>query len=155
MPDTLRVQHRFNVVSERVYDAFVTPELAGKFLFATPAGQMVRTEVDPKIGGRFVFVDRRDGEEVEHVGKFLELVRPTRLVFEFQVPKYSPVWTRVSIDIVADSAGCELVLVHQGVPPEAAERSASGWQKVLAALAQLLAAPTEVAVGDSTAAVGD
>jgi uncharacterized protein YndB with AHSA1/START domain len=139
MTETLRIQHRFNASAERVYDAFLTPEIAGKFLFATPTGQMVRVEMDPKLGGSFVFVDRRDGEDVEHIGKFLELVRPVHLVFEFQVPKFSPVWTRVSIDIVADGTGCELVLIHQGVPPETAERSAGGWKKVLEALAQLLA----------------
>lgn len=138
MTETLRVQHRFNASPERVYDAFVTPEVAGKFLFATPQGRMVRVEMDPTLGGKFVFVNRREGEDVEHVGKFLELVRPHHLLFEFQVPQFSPIWTRVNVDIVGEGDGCEVVLIHQGVPPEAAERSAAGWQKVLEALAQLL-----------------
>jgi uncharacterized protein YndB with AHSA1/START domain len=86
-----------------------------------------------------LFIDRRDGEDFEHFGKFLALTRPSRLVFEFQVPKAGPLLTRVSIDIVALGQGCELTLLHEGVPPEVAERSAAGWKHILQALEPLVA----------------
>src|SRR5262249_25147466 len=107
-PVTVRVTHRFTASPERVFDAWLDPEKASRFLFATPTGQMVRAETDPREGGRFTFTDRRDGEDVAHVGEYLEIDRPRRLVFTFAVPKYSSVVTQVTIEIVPLDSGCEL-----------------------------------------------
>ncbi len=71
----LRVSRSFRAAAERVYDAFLDPAVAGQFMFATPAGEMVRVEIDARVGGRYVFVDRREGEDVEHSGEYLELER--------------------------------------------------------------------------------
>lgn len=100
---------------------------------------MVRVEIDARVGGRFVFVDRRNGEDIEHAGEYLEIDRPKRLVFSFVVPKYSAVHTRVAVDIVPAGAGCELTLVHEGVLPDYQERTHSGWTAILATLAANLA----------------
>jgi uncharacterized protein YndB with AHSA1/START domain len=132
---TIRVTHSFEFASERVYDAFLDREKAGKFLFATPTGQMVKVEIDARAGGRFVFVDRRGGEDVEHVGEYIELVRPTRIVFDFAVPKFSSQKTRVTIEIAARGVGCEVTLTHDGVLPDYADRTKGGWAAILAALA--------------------
>jgi uncharacterized protein YndB with AHSA1/START domain len=134
---TVRVKHQFTALPERVFDAWLDPEKARRFLFATAAGQMVRAETDPRVGGRFTFTDRRDGEDVEHTGEYLEIDRPRRLVFTFAVPKYSSVVTRVTIEIVPMDDGCELTLTHEGVPPEYAERNVEGWTRILAALAAI------------------
>ena len=132
---TVRVKHRFTASPERVFDAWLDPERARRFLFATPTGQMVQAETDPRVGGRFTFTDRRDGVDVVHTGEYLEIDRPRRLVFTFGVPTYSPVMTEVSIEIAPLDDGCELTLTHEGVPPEYAERNVEGWTRILAALA--------------------
>jgi uncharacterized protein YndB with AHSA1/START domain len=134
-PVTVRVTRRFTASPERVFDAWLDPARAGQFLFATPTGKMVRAEVDPRVGGRFTFTDRRDGEDVDHTGEYLEIDRPRRLVFTFAVPKYSSVVTRVAIDIVPAGMGCELTLTHEGVLPEYEQRTESGWGKILDGLA--------------------
>ncbi len=131
---SLSVSRRFDASAERVFDAWLDPEKASRWLFATPTGRMVRVEIDPRVGGSFTFV-RRDGEDVEHVGEYLEIDRPRRLVFTFAVPRFSPVFTRVSVDIVPHGAGCELTLTHEGVPPEWAERTKEGWAGILGGLA--------------------
>ncbi len=135
---TVRVTHRFSASAERVFDAWLDPQKACKFLFATPTGEMVRTEIDARIGGAFHIVDRRNGEDVEHTGEYLEIDRPRRLVFTFLVPKYSPESTKVIIDIVRLGSGCELTLTHENVPPEYATRNEAGWTGILAALAKTL-----------------
>src|SRR5207253_792689 len=89
-------------------------------------GQMVRAEVDARVGGSFNFTDRRDVGDVEHVGEYLEIDRPRRLVFTFGVPKYSPAMTRVSVDIVPLDTGCELTLTHADVLPAGPERGDVG-----------------------------
>ena len=93
------VKHRFTASAERVYDAWLDPEKARKFLYATATGEIVRCEVDARVGGKYVIVDRRNGEDVLHEGTYLELERPRRIVFTVRVPKYSPDEDRVTIDI--------------------------------------------------------
>lgn len=137
-PVSLSVSHRFTASPERVFDAWIEPDTAGKWLFAAPNGEMVRVEIDACVGGKFVFVDRRDGEDVEHTGEYLELDRPRRLVFTFAVPKYSPVVTRVTIDIVPTKTGCDLTLTHDGVLPEWASRTESGWTMLLEGLGRTI-----------------
>lgn len=137
-PATLRVARHFEFSAERVFDAWLDPKRAGRWLFATPTGEMMRVEIDARVGGRFVFVDRRDGEDVEHTGEYLEMDRPKRLVFKFVVPKYLSIYTRVAIDIVPAGEGCDLTLVHEGVLPEYEEQTQRGWKAILDALAATL-----------------
>jgi uncharacterized protein YndB with AHSA1/START domain len=129
--------HRFAISPERVFDTWLDPDKARRFLFATASGQMVRAETDPRVGGRFTFTDRRDGVDVIHTGEYLEIDRPRRLVFTLAVPKYSSVLTQVTIEIVPLDSGCELTLTHEGVPPEYAERGVEGWSTILAGLAAI------------------
>ena len=110
---------------------------AGQWLFATPTGQMTRVEIDPRPGGKFTIV-RRDGEEFEHVGEYLEIERPRRLVFTFGVPRLSPEFTRVAIEISRTGSGCELTLIQKDVLPDYAERNDKGWTMILDSLGRAL-----------------
>jgi uncharacterized protein YndB with AHSA1/START domain len=109
---TVRVDHHFRVPAERVFDTWLDPKSARKWLFTAPGGQITRCEIDPRAGGQFVIVDHRGDESIEHVGEYIEIRRPAPLVFTFAVPKYSPQITRVTIEVVSSSAGCELTLTH-------------------------------------------
>ena len=122
-PGTIVITRRFDFSIERVFDAWLDPAKASKFLFATPTGQMVRVDIDARVGGSFN-ITRRDGDDVEHIGTYLEIDRPRRLVFTFSVPKFSAQITRVSIDLKPLPTGCELTLTHEGVLPEWLESGA-------------------------------
>ncbi len=139
MTDAIVVSRRYDLPAEQVFDAWITPETAKRFLFATPTGTMVRTDIDARVGGRFTFTDRRNGDDIDHVGEYLEVDRPRRLVFSFAVPKFSADYTTVAIDIAPTSGGCDLTLTHTGVLPEWTERTRQGWTKILDALAASLA----------------
>jgi uncharacterized protein YndB with AHSA1/START domain len=138
LPVTVRVSRRFGGSTERVFDAWLDPIQAARFLFATPTGRMVRADIDAQIGGSFCFVDRRNGEDVEHVGTYLEIDRPKRLVFSFAVPRYSKESTRVTIQIAALTSGCELTLTHENVLPEYEGPTIAGWTNILEALDSVL-----------------
>lgn len=135
---TVRVTHQFAASAERVFDAWLDPAIARQFLFATPNGTIVRTEIDARVGGVFVAVDRRDGEDVLHTGTYLEIDRPNRLRFSFGVPKYSDEFVEVTIDIVAIGDGCELSLSQTGTLPQYEQRTIEGWTKMLAHLDSVL-----------------
>lgn len=139
-PLRVRVTRRFSASPERVFDAFLDPEKAGRFMFATATGQMVRAEVDARVGGEYVFTDRRGEEDVEHFGRYLEIDRPRRLVFSFSVDRADPDGDRVAIDIVPLESGCELTLTHEMKPEWAdyAGRTTEGWTGMLEGLAAVL-----------------
>ena len=138
---TVRVSRRFDAPAERVFDAWLDPQNAGKWLFATPEGEMVRAQIDARVGGQFNFTDRRAGEDIEHTGEYLEIDRPKRLAFNFRVPKFSNEATRIQIELAPAVSGPEatlLTLVHEGVFAEYAARTEEGWNGVLQGLATSL-----------------
>jgi uncharacterized protein YndB with AHSA1/START domain len=136
------ITHAFDAAVERVFDAWLDPQVARRFLFATPTGEMIRAEVDAKVGGKFVFVDRRpDMGDVLHTGEYLEIDRPHRLAFTFGVPQYNPDFTRVLVEFAPTSGGgCNVTLTHSDVPAEWAERSRQGWGMILESLQRALGA---------------
>ena len=136
----IQVTHRFAEPAERVFNAWIDPATAGKFLFATPAGEMVKVAIESRPGGRYEIVERRDGEDVAHVGEYLEIERPTRLVFTLSVPRYSPHVDRVTITITPLPDGCLLTFTDQMAPgtEEHVERATNGWATILANLEKIL-----------------
>ena len=145
-PLLLQVTHRFNVPAERVFDAWLTPSLASRFLFATRTGNILRCDIEPEVGGNFTVTDRRphsDGDEsvfdAEHRGTYIEIDRPRRLVFDFSVPPYTDQPSRVAIAIAPVGVGaCELTLTQDMGDSRYAhqfeEQTRNGWIKMLATL---------------------
>ncbi|MDP3174301.1 MAG: SRPBCC domain-containing protein [Phenylobacterium sp.] len=138
-PATVQVICRFEASPERVFDAWLDPALAGRFLFATPTGTMITVEIDPKVGGRFTFIEHRPEQgDIEHIGEYLVIERPRRLSFTFAVPEFSEAYTTVSFEITPAGAGCNLALTHEGVLPDYETQTAEGWTRILDALAKAL-----------------
>lgn len=135
---TVKVTRRLAASPERVFDAWIDPVRASRFLFKTPTGEMVRAEADARVGGAFNFTERRDGQDIAHVGEYLEIDRPRRLAFTFAVPKFSAEKTRVTIDIAAQGEGSTLTLTHAGVLPDWASRTETGWGMILDGMAATL-----------------
>ena len=137
--ETVVVTQKFPTDEESIYDALLDPKTASKFLFATPMGRMVRAEIDARVGGRFTFVEEREGKEVLHTGEYLELVRPVKMVFTFAVPEYSSEVSTVEILLAHLGEGCELKLVNSGVPGEHVEGTRAGWAGILLKARDVLA----------------
>lgn len=143
----VRVSQRYSAPAERVFDAWLTPNQAARFLFRTRTGNVMQCEITPEVGSGFTVIDRRpaaDGEEsvfdVVHMGKYLEIDRPRRIVFEFSVLTFgSEDPTRVTVDVAPMSPmACELTLTHDMGPGEHARQleqaSRRGWTSMLALL---------------------
>lgn len=143
---TVRVSHRYSAPADRLFDAWLTPAQASRFLFATRTGNVMQCEINPVVGGGFLVTDRRplaDGDEsvydAVHRGTFVEIDRPHRLVFDFCVVGYGDETTRVAIDFIPmGPSACELSLTHVLGDGDAAltfeEPTRKGWAGMLAQL---------------------
>jgi uncharacterized protein YndB with AHSA1/START domain len=142
----VRVTRQFSDFPQRIFDAWLDSKIAGKWLFATAAGRIVCVEIDGRVGGWFYIVERRDGENVDHIGEYLELVRPRRLVFTLFAEKYSLQFERLTVVLQPLGSGCELDLTHK-TRPELTSRVRRCWIEMLDRLAAMLGE-----TGSSTAA---
>ncbi|HKX28543.1 MAG TPA: SRPBCC family protein [Blastocatellia bacterium] len=135
----VRVTRRFSAPPEQVFDAWLNPELLGRWMFgpAVRNEEVVHLQVEPRVGGSFSFLVRRQGLEIDHVGKYREIERPRRLVFTWGIAGDSEDESVVIIEIVPLEAGSELTLTHE-MPPKWADyaaRTEAGWTRMLEALA--------------------
>ena len=135
---SIRVSGRVKAPPERVFGAWLDPEVAGRWLFATAWHPIARVAIDARAGGLFHFVDQRDAGTVEYTGKYLEIVPPRRLVFTLVLKNSRQAATRVSVDFVPLATGCQLVLTHDDLPPDHASRAEARWTGMLYGLAETL-----------------
>lgn len=70
----IRVTQRYDAPSARVFDAWLDPSVAGRWLFATASRPMTRVEIDPRVDGSFRFVDWRDGETAAYTGEYIAIL---------------------------------------------------------------------------------
>jgi uncharacterized protein YndB with AHSA1/START domain len=134
----LQVTRRYGVPQARVFDAWLDPELAGRWLFATASHPIAHPEIDPRVGGSFRFVDRRSGEVAEYSGEYVEIVPHRRLVFTLSMDKPPYAVTRVVVDIAPLARGCVLKLTHENVPREHASRIEGRWIGILYGLGETI-----------------
>jgi len=140
----IRVSHRYSASAERVFDAWLTPGQASRFLFRTRTGNVMQCVITPEVGGGFTVTDRRptaDGDEsvfdVVHMGKYVEIARPRRLVFDLTVLTYTEETTRVTVEVTPlGSQASELTLTHELGSGDTArymeETTTKGWVNMLA-----------------------
>jgi uncharacterized protein YndB with AHSA1/START domain len=138
----VRVTRYLEAPPERVFDAWLVPRTLGQWMFGPRVRDesVVRLDVDPRVGGRFSLKVERKGEIVDHVGEYLEIDRPRRLIFTWAVKGDSDdAPSQVEIEIATSGSGCVLTLVHTMDTKWAdyAQRTQDGWNTMLDALANL------------------
>lgn len=134
-----RVTRLFSTSPERLFDACLDPAMVPAWMLA-PGGEMVSVKLEARPGGSFSFVVRRNGQEIDHVGQYLEIDRPRRLVFTWGIAAESSDTSRVIIEIVRLETGSELTLTHELHPNWAdfVSRAEAAWSKMLGAMAAAL-----------------
>ncbi len=136
-PIVLTVERRIAAPPDRVFDAWLDPEGVGRWLFATPDGEMERVEIDPRLGGGFTIVERRGAGLAEHHGEYVALDRPGLIAFDFWT-SFGEERTRVTIAIAPDGDGSLLTLTHEGVGVEWETQTRQGWTMILDGFAHAL-----------------
>ena len=81
----------FDAPRRLVFDALTRPELLKRWLLGPPGWEMVVCELDPKVGGAYRYVWRResDGSSMGMGGVLREFVPPERLV---ATEKFDQAW---------------------------------------------------------------
>lgn len=141
--NAVRVRRIFEATREEIFDAFTDPEIIVQW-WGPPGNVTKWAEVDPRPGGAFrIHMSSEDGSYDGAVaGTYLEVVRPSRLVFEmtehcggapeiFVASELDP--TVVTIELKELGNKCtELSLTHTGFPDATvADAHRMGWAGAL------------------------
>lgn len=137
-----RASHRFGLKPEQVYDAWLNPEKVKTWLSTSLKvgglpGDVRQIQIEPHVGGKFLFSDFRNGKEVQHWGTYLELKSPHLIVFTWIVDasqESDP--SKVTITLVPDGEGCVVTIVHEmdAAWIEYVPRTEQGWTRMLHAI---------------------
>jgi uncharacterized protein YndB with AHSA1/START domain len=141
---TLRIERTYNASAERVFDAWTSEEVMRRWWHAGRDWQTTEAEVDLRVGG-IVRVRMRDPHtdgEVGGGGQYLEIERPTRLVFTW-------LWDGndrrqvIEIDFEEGEDGATTVrFIHRNLWDEAAVRDHDmGWNLCFDNLDRALVGP--------------
>ncbi len=137
-PGVIRVGRRLGASSKCAFDAWLDPDLARGWLFATATRPLARVDIDARVGGAFRLVERPYGENIEHAGAYLEILPHRRLVFTLSVERFPRLVTRVIVEIAPLDAQCALTLTHEGVPPDCLKCTKARWTGILYGLGATL-----------------
>lgn len=139
----ITVDHEYHSTVEQVFNAWLDPESVKHWLFATATGVMQRVEIDPRVGGTFLIVERRENVDVAHYGIYAAIERPNLLKFTFSVDKYEPDGDPITVEFHPLERGCRVTLIHEMDAKFAdhAERTRSGWAGILDGLDRTLTRP--------------
>jgi uncharacterized protein YndB with AHSA1/START domain len=115
---TLEMTRTFEVASERVFEAWLNPEMMRKWLF-TMAGTNKVAQNSPHVGGTWEIVDHRNGKDYRAIGEYLEIESPYKLVFTFQMPQFSDSTDTITVELKKVDQGCVMKFTQEiNVPHE-------------------------------------
>jgi uncharacterized protein YndB with AHSA1/START domain len=134
---SVTVTRNFDASPEKLFAAWVEPQLANKWLFTTKTSTAEHV-LDARVGGTYRIVRRRDGKEYVAVGEYKEVAPPHRLVFTFGMPQFAADFDTVAVDLEPVGAGCRLTLTQSGLRPGYDASTVKGWEKMFDLLEQAL-----------------
>ena len=139
----LTVRRVIRAPRQKVYDAFVKPELLSQWM--GPRGfKLTALEMEPREGGHFrMTMQHRHGDTSSVAGTYKELTPPERIMFTWKwdgQPMAAVPETLVTVTFTerkgAEGVETEVVLLHSGFPSMDVQQSHNGgWQGCLNKLA--------------------
>jgi Uncharacterized conserved protein len=127
---TLTMIRTFPLHPERVFDAWLNPEMMRKWLF-TQEGTNKVTRNKPKVGGAWEIIDHRGGVDYRAIGEYLELDPPNKLVFTFRMPQFSDTEDTITVELRPIKDGCEMTFTQNIVVPHEEQWTADDMEKAL------------------------
>jgi uncharacterized protein YndB with AHSA1/START domain len=136
---SLTIRRHLKAPPDKVFSAWTQPDKLSRW-FGPEGIEVIRSEIDLRIGGRWVIVGKSpDGEEHHVSGVYREVVENQRLVFTWAWRSTPERESIVSIDIRPEGAGTTLTLTHEQFFDEPArDRHQWGWTQTLDKLERAL-----------------
>ena len=135
----LSVEKTINAPIEKVFDAWLNPEMLKQFILPMPGMPKPQVTNEAKQGGSFTIVMHVGDDEIPHTGEYLDVSRPDKLVFSWVSP-FSIDGSTVTIDFTkVDENVTTVVLTHvKFIDEESRENHNGGWTNILVALDEVM-----------------
>jgi glutathione S-transferase len=135
---SLRLERTFEAPRERVFDAWVDPELLRRWWASQPDWTSPAAEVDLRVGGAYrLSMQGPEGPAHSVVGEYREVERPARLVYTWSWEGDPPemagsAGTLVTVEFHADGPRTRVVVTHEGFEGDGPrDLHAGGWNGCL------------------------
>lgn len=131
---SLTVSRTIAAPANKVFDAWLNPEMLMRFMTPGPGMSVPKAATDPVVGGRFNILMKAGEDEIPHAGTYQEISRYSRLVFTWESP-FSIEGSTVTLDFVEKNDATEVTLTHVTFPSQdSRDNHEGGWKGILAAL---------------------
>jgi uncharacterized protein YndB with AHSA1/START domain len=128
-PVVIEIRRRLPASVAEVFRWWTEADLLREWM--SPIGT-VEAEVDLRVGGALRIVMRGDGTVIEHVGEYVEIEPPRRLVFTWASPFTGVEPSLVTVELEPEGADAtQLHLIHSRLPESAAPSHQGGWGAML------------------------
>jgi uncharacterized protein YndB with AHSA1/START domain/predicted transcriptional regulator len=138
---TVNIEKFINASIEKVFDAWLNPEMLSKFMVpCQPGARASDVETDAREGGKFKIVMHVGDEDISHTGKYLEINRPDKLVFTW-ISRYSVVDnSTVTLNFTRiDDNKTKISLSHvKFIDEESRSAHEGGWRDILDKLDEVM-----------------
>jgi len=127
---TLKMIRNFDVMAEKVFVAWLNPEMMRKWFFTLEGTNKV-AQNDPQVGGTWEIIDHRDGKDYRAIGEYLEMDPPNKLVFTFKMPQFSEAVDTITVELKELQKGCEMTFSQRIIVPHEENWTESDIEKAL------------------------
>ena len=142
---TISISKTIHAPIEKVFDAWLDPEMLSKFILPMPGMPQPEVENEPQQGGSFTIIMQVGEDKIPHTGQYLEVSRPDKLVFSWLSP-FSLDGSTVTINFSEMPDGrTNVQLRHvKFIDEETRSNHEGGWINILQVLNNILNVPVAV-----------
>jgi uncharacterized protein YndB with AHSA1/START domain len=137
---SLRLKRHYAVPVEKVFRAWTDPQALRQWFGPSDDGQILVSETDLKVGGRYRIVMQMPGGEQHRLGGvYREIVPNERLVFTWAWESTPERESLVTVQLNSAGDGTDMTVTHEHFFDEAArDRHQQGWNGTLERLGRYL-----------------